>query len=413
MKILNDITPSKKEKEKVGKAIDEFFKEFKPYFKDAELLVGGSIAKDTWLSGSYDIDVFVKFPYEKYKDKDISKILERKLKKYNKLHGSRDYFQVSKGKFTFELIPVLDINNAGKAKNITDISPLHTLWVKKSLVHPNQARLAKQFCRANDLYGAESYIRGFSGYVLEILISKYGTFFDLAKNAANWRRDIIVDIAGHYGSRKELLEKMNKSKISTLVVVDPVQASRNAAASLSEDKYIKFVELCKEFMRNPSENFFIKSKFSLRDLRREAGNDNFSLLKVYPIVGKKDIVGSKLLKAFVYITKKLGEYGFEVRNHNWKWEGGKGGAYFWFYVKKSTLPEYYRHYGPPVKEKKNLEGFKNKWGEEEIKEEDGRVYVEVTREFRRVQDYMKMLLKDKYLHENVKKIKMKKITWMR
>ena len=39
-----------------------------------------------------------------------------------------------KGKqFTFEIIPILDIRKSEQAKNITDVSPLHAIWVKKHL----------------------------------------------------------------------------------------------------------------------------------------------------------------------------------------------------------------------------------------------------------------------------------------
>jgi len=165
--------------------------------------------------------------------------------------------------------------------------------------------------------------------------------------------------------------------------VDPFQPERNDAASLFEEKY----------------------------LRKEAGNNDLLLLKVHPMPGKKDVVGSKLLKPFTYIIKKIGEYEFKVEGSGWKWEGS-GCAYFWFYTKKDFLPEFYRHYGPPLKDTKHLNAFKKKWGEEKIKEEDGRVYVNIERKYRKVQDYMKHLVKDKYLHENVRKMRLKKITWI-
>jgi tRNA nucleotidyltransferase (CCA-adding enzyme) len=412
VRIINDITPTKRERERVEKAVEGFLREVSPFLKDAKAVVGGSIAKDTWLSGSCDVDIFVKFPYDKYKEKDISKVLEGRIKKHKKLHGSRDYFQIKKGRYIFELIPVLDVKSSKFAKNITDMSPLHSEWVKRNLLHPDQARLAKKFCKANGIYGAESYIRGFSGYVLEILISRYGDFFKLAKEASSWGESNVIDVGRNYPSVGEIMRKMNKSKLSNLVIVDPVQPQRNAAAGLSEDKYRKFIELCKEFLRNPSDKFFEEGRFSLSEIRKEAGNDKFFLMKAYPLPGKRDVSGSKLLKAFVYIRKKLEEEGFETRKADWNWEK-EGKAYFWYYVRKDVLPEYYRHYGPPLKEEKHVEEFKKRWGEEKVKEEDGRVYVEVRREFVSARDYIKEVLKDGYLHENVRKIRLKRVTFIR
>src|SRR3989344_9184591 len=176
MKILEDIKPNKEDRKKVRRLIDFIFDRIK--IKDAKLELGGSYAKDTFLSGNHDIDVFVKFPYLKYKNKDISSVLnEILLIKHKKVHGSRDYFQIEKKGYSFEFIPVLDIRNPGQAKNITDFSPLHTKWVRKNLRNPDDARLIKKFCRAQEIYGAESYIKGFSGYVLEILAVYYKDFY--------------------------------------------------------------------------------------------------------------------------------------------------------------------------------------------------------------------------------------------
>ena len=132
MKILNEIKPTEKDKQRVKRLIESVLKKIK--IEDAKLELGGSYAKNTFLKGSHDIDIFVKFPYRKYKDKDLSEILNKRLGlKHKKVHGSRDYFQLQKKEYTFEFIPVLDIKDSSQAKNITDVSPLHKKWVKKHL----------------------------------------------------------------------------------------------------------------------------------------------------------------------------------------------------------------------------------------------------------------------------------------
>jgi len=69
-------------------------------------------------------------------------------------------------------------------KNITDISPLHALWIRKNSNEKvrDEIRKFKYFLKINDLYGAESYIRGFSGYIAEILVIYYKSFNNLIKN---------------------------------------------------------------------------------------------------------------------------------------------------------------------------------------------------------------------------------------
>src|SRR3989338_1308861 len=129
--VLEEIKPAKEyEKEILNKASTII-----KGIKDAKAVLGGSGAKGTWLK-TFDADIFVKFKYSKYKDNDsqLSEILEKFLKKHFKiirLHGSRDYFQIKQGNFTFEIVPILEIKKAEEAKNITDVSPLHANFVLK------------------------------------------------------------------------------------------------------------------------------------------------------------------------------------------------------------------------------------------------------------------------------------------
>ena len=88
----------------------------------------------------------------KFKDKSdkLSDILQKFLKKsfkITRLHGSRDYFQIRQGKFTFEIVPILDIKRAEQAENITDVSPLHSNFVLRHKKLIDEMRLTKQFLR--------------------------------------------------------------------------------------------------------------------------------------------------------------------------------------------------------------------------------------------------------------------------
>ncbi len=237
---LNLVKPSQEERDKIKKIITEFSKKVK--IKNAKIEVGGSIAKDTWLKGEHDIDIYIKFNKKLYEKKDISAITQKALEKHHeteRVHGSRDYYRIYESEYIIEVIPILDISKASQAKNITDISPFHVKYIKKHKKLVDEIRLAKAFCKANNLYGAESYIKGFSGYVLEILTSHYGSFNKLMKAAAKWDSRTVLDPAQHY-KYKNVLFTMNRSKLtSPLTLVDPVQAERNAAAGLGEKKYLK------------------------------------------------------------------------------------------------------------------------------------------------------------------------------
>ena len=210
--LISELAPTKEEYSRLNKIFLGVKGKIK--IKNAVVELGGSGKKDTWLHNNHDIDVYVKFNRKKYHNKDISSILNKELKKYfevSMLHGSRDYFQIKVENYTIEVIPIIDIKNAEEALNITDISPLHCKYVIRHNKNKD-VRLAKTFCRANNCYGAESYIGGFSGYVIEILTIHYKNFPSFIKNAAKWEEKTSI------GSKK-LIEKLNLSKkIGPLIV---------------------------------------------------------------------------------------------------------------------------------------------------------------------------------------------------
>jgi len=402
--IIDKITPSKKERDKVDSIVNNFFKKIKPKLKDCVIELGGSMAKDTWLAGDHDIDIFVKFPYSKYKDKDISRILQERLRgiKYCVMHGSRDYLQVKQGKYLFEIIPVLNIKHSSRNMNITDVSPLHASYVKKYNKNPLAIRLTKQFLKANNLYGAESYIKGFSGYVVELLIIYYGDFSSLVKNASKWKTQTIIDLSGYYKNDNEVLRNINKDKRGNLILIDPVQPERNAAASLSQKNYFEFINLCKKYLAKPSKEFFIEKKFDVNKLKYKYKNYDVILLKAKPLKGKEDVIGSKLLKAFTYIKNKISQEGYKLKDCNWHWNKE---AIFYYIIEKKKLPKEIIHYGPPKDLKEHVKKFKAKWKNYKFYSEGARVYIKLKRKYLNVNDYIKSLFKDDYIKNLVKDIK--------
>jgi tRNA nucleotidyltransferase (CCA-adding enzyme) len=392
--ILDKIKPSPQEQEHIKKISSEIISKIK--IPNTKVILGGSGAKNTYLKQTRDIDIYVKFNYNKFKNKShkISEILYKYLKKkfkVSKLHGSRDYYQIKKYGFTFEIIPILDIKNYKQAKNITDVSHLHVAYVKKHAKLADEIRLAKAFAQAQEVYGAESYIKGFSGYVLELLVIHYGSFKNLIKNASKWQHKEII------GSKK-LYEKLNYSKKqSPLVLIDPIQFDRNSAAALSQEKYQKFIQSCKEYLRKSSDDFFEKKEFSI-DLRQK--NINLILLEVIPLKGKQDVIGSKLLKAFEFIKKQLELEGYFINECNWHWNSK---AYFYYILEDFKIDPYKIHYGPYVNDKTNYEIFKKKYKNVQIDKD--KCYVKIQRKYTNAKDFIKFLIKNEEITSRVKDIK--------
>jgi len=377
-KILDSVKPSKEEVARINKIVASVFDKIK--VKDAKVVLGGSWAKGTWLKDNNEVDLFVKFDYSKFKDKSdkISLILKKSLKKFKvtKLKGSRDYYQVKKEDIVFEIIPILDIKKAIEAKNITDVSPLHSKWVNKNN-RKDDIRLVKAFAKANKIYGAETHIRGFSGYVLEILTIHYGGFLKLVKNVSKWREKTIIDTEKLL---KNPLKELNKSKIKgPLILVDPVDKNRNAAAVVSKEKYDLFIKKCKEFVKKPSEKFF-----NLVEDKIPKG----SLVVEFKVKGKKDVVGGKMFRLFNKINRQLQLYGFKVVKSGFFLDT-KG--VFWFKFKSSKLSKKVKIKGPPAKDEKNLARFKKK--HKIVILSRGFVYANGDRKFTNANDLVRALLR--------------------
>ena len=360
--MLEEIQPGKSYEKEIFEKLNSIIKKINNNQKSIKAILGGSGAKGTWLR-AFDADIFILFDYAKFKGKSnklsdiLEKILKKKFKNIIRLHGSRDYFQIRQGNFTFEIVPLLKISRAEQAKNITDVSPLHSKWVLKHKKLVNDMKLTKQFCQAQNVYGAESYIRGFSGYVCEILTAYYGSFLNLVRNAAKWQAKVVIDAEKHYKG-KDVFKLVNTSKlVSPLIVIDPVQKDRNAAAALGIEKFEAFKKVAKEFLKNPSKGFFAKKELKNEFLRENSKDNELLTINITPLVGKIDVVGGKLLKIHNFFNEKLQKHGFKTKKAGWEWDK-KHDAAFYFLFEKKPLPKTVEIEGPPISIKHHVDNFK-------------------------------------------------------
>jgi len=368
----------------------------------AKAIIGGSVAKDTFLAGDYDCDVYAQFD-KSYKDKDISKILGKSLKKafknVIKLHGSRDYYQI-KNNINFEIVPTLKITNHEDAENITDCSYLHAKWVKKHPKMLDEIRLTKAFCKANNLYGAESYIKGFSGHVVDILTINSGGFLKLLKDSGKWKYNQVIDPKSYH--KGKAVFNLNKSKTqSAIILIDPIDPFRNAAAALGKEKFETFKKQAKAFLKSPKKSFFIKEEISLDKIKKKHKNKAMITINITPKTGKEDVVGAKLLKSFNYIVKQLKKHEFELITEGWAWDKKKK-ATFYFILPKTILDKTIIRTGPPTDKKEFVKVFKKKYKNTFTKNK--KLYAKDKRSYRTPEELIKDLIKDKYITEKVAKV---------
>ncbi|MCK5283026.1 MAG: CCA tRNA nucleotidyltransferase [Nanoarchaeota archaeon] len=404
--VLSEIKPSKEEEKEVLDKIDKIIKKIRKAMPYCNVVLGGSGEKGTWLSRAHDADIFVGFAKGKYKSGELADVVEKKLKKIFKitrLHGSRDYFQTRQEGYTFEIVPIIDIRKADEALNITDISPLHAKWVKKHRKYADEIRLAKRFFKAAKIYGAESYINGFSGYICEIITIHYGGFENLVKAIAKWKAKVIIDTERYHKGKKVLFEMDKAKTMGPLVIIDPVQKSRNAAAAVSNEKFEKIVKYTKDYLKKPSKDFFDIKDIDINDLKKKAKNNEFFVFEVKPKQGKEDIIGCKLLKCFEHIKEEIRRNEFNEIYSDWEWQKN---AYFYFIVRKERLPDKRTIKGPPKQRKYFVKQFMKK--HKDVFEEGENLFAREKRKFLLSKELMKALLMDEYIKEKVKSIDLKK-----
>ena len=404
--VLEEIQPNENYEKEIFEKLNYIIEKINQNQKNIKAILGGSGAKGTWLK-SFDADIFVLFNYNKFMDKSdklsdvLEKILKKKFKNITRIHGSRDYFQLRQGKFTFEIVPILKIKKSEQAKNITDVSPLHSKWVLKHKNLINEIKLTKQFCQAQNTYGAESYIRGFSGYVCEILAIYYNSFLNLIRNAAKWNDKVVIDVNKYYKG-KDVFKIVNTSKLtSPLIVIDPVQKGRNAAAALSIEKFEAFKKASREFLKNPSKKFFIKNNLEELFLKQRK-NKRLIIIKVKPLGGKIDVIGAKLLKVFEFCKHQLIENGFEILKNGWEWDKSNH-AVFYFLFDKKPLQKLKEIEGPPLKLKTHVDHFKKT--HKRAFRKSGKIFALEQRKFLFPDDLLKNLAKNDFVKERSKSIK--------
>lgn len=396
--VLSKIKPSNEVQDKVLSIANAFLKDLKSKIKDAQLILGGSIAKGTWLcDDKLDVDIFVAFDYDLYKDRsnELADVLAQSLEGAERFHGSRDYFQIVIEDIVFELIPILKIENSFDALNITDASPLHSKWlVEKSDENMrDQIRLTKAFCKAHRMYGAESYIKGFSGYVLEILTVASGGFLPLLTKAAKWKSQIVIDFEKHH---KHIEFEVDAAKMQgPLVVIDPVQPGRNAAAALGFEVFEKFVDLSKKYVKSPSVELFDREVIDVESYKKKGA----LIFRGVAEEGKRDIVGCRLEKVYEQMLLLCKQHDFEVAHSDWDWDED---AIFVLEFVQSELSSMRKVVGPPVEMEKHAAEFKKKYTDSIV--EDGHLVAVIEREVKTSKDLLDIIINDKRIKENIQSL---------
>ncbi len=349
----------------------------------AEVFVGGSFAKGTLIKGDfYDIDIFVRFGWKyenisRYLAKIVKKAAKRAKLKLETLHGSRDYFRMIKKEVIFEIVPVVKIGKPKEARNVTDLSYFHVNYVKRKFSDKlrKELVLAKQFCKAQKVYGAESYISGFSGYALECLIIHYNSFEKMLRELIKLRLGdrVIIDPQKAYKNKNDVVFEMNESKLdSPIILVDPTWKERNVLAALNSETFARFQEAARAFLKKPSKDFFIIKRFDENLFRQKARKSKAEFVRVELKTDRQpgDIAGTKMKKFANHLTENMSRY-FDIVGEEFEYSGeSKANLYLAAKSKKEIMRS-----GPPKEMDKAAKEFKKR--NKGVFEKDDRLYSRI------------------------------------
>jgi tRNA nucleotidyltransferase (CCA-adding enzyme) len=395
--VANEYKPTSKEVVEDLEIIEDLKHRLSKFLpKEVELLLVGSVAKNTQLKNERDADLFVLFP-KSFSDKKIAELTlstsKKVLKKGEKLllrFANHPYATIVSKGLRIDVVPAYKISKTTELGTPVDRSPFHTKFINQNFDEylRDQVRALKIFLKRNLLYGAESKVKGFSGYLCEVLILYYGSFAKLVEEASNWKGRVIIDFKNK-GKEKEL-EKEYDMFEEDFIVIDPTDKKRNIAAQVSKENFIKFILLCRSFLKKPSKNFF---KYP-EEGKKIVNTSNIVLVFNTPKGrgGIGDVYYPQLKKTSQIIKRNLEDEGFDVLNVSYFARKRKT----YFVIRLNKKEQYAKKIiGPSFELKEAVEKFLSKHKDAEIGIEENKVFVIEEAKFKNELELIRNIIKNK------------------
>ncbi|WP_049922378.1 CCA tRNA nucleotidyltransferase [Halopiger djelfimassiliensis] len=321
---------------------------------DADVLQVGSTARNTWISGDRDIDVFVRFPPEIDRETLEEYGLEvghATLPDGHEEYAEHPYVTGEMDGFDVDIVPCFRLGSATEIRSAVDRTPFHTRYLEARLDDDLAAdvRLAKRFLKGIGAYGSDLRTQGFSGYLTELLVVEYGGFRPLLEAAADWQPPVELDPEAHGQASFD----------DPLEVIDPTDPERNVAAVCSAENVARFQHYARAFLDDPSlEHFEPDEPTSLSEAELRAHLERRGTTPVAVRFEAPDVVDDQLYpqlrKSLAGVTNGLDERGFDVFRAT---TVADETAVLFVELAVSERPAIERHEGPPVHVRQHAEGF--------------------------------------------------------
>ncbi|MGQ9515104.1 MAG: CCA tRNA nucleotidyltransferase [Thermoproteota archaeon] len=302
------VVPTEKEKERMLAKVESLRERLERSFSSlpypVEVLVQGSIAKDTWLKGETDVDIFVRFGPEHSKEEIASETISIVKRIFGERrcverYAEHPFVTVRLKGMDVDVVPCYNVRK-GEWISATDRTPYHTDFVRSELPYKekDEARVIKRFAKSIEVYGAEIKVGGFSGLLCELLAHHFGSFLKMVEAMASLKLPLIIDPMEYYRGREDEVHDIFNSDF---VVVDPIDEKRNVAAAVTRTKLNEMVLASIAFLKDPGIRFFFPKikEPNLNQLRKKIRMDRRQLLAIQlgKIEAPPDILWGQLYSA--------------------------------------------------------------------------------------------------------------------
>jgi tRNA nucleotidyltransferase (CCA-adding enzyme) len=314
---------------------------------DVEIVLVGSTARGTWLSGERDVDLFVRFPTDLSREQleqfglDVGHAV---LPDGHEEYAEHPYVKGTFDGFDVDLVPCFAVPDATAIRSAVDRTPFHTEYLADRIDADlaDEIRVCKQFLTGIGVYGSDLRTRGFSGYLTELLVVEYGGFRGLLEAVADWHPPVELDPEAHGRASFE----------DPLVVIDPTDPERNVAAVCSAESVARLQHYARELLATPREDLFDPATRQPTPLDARAVREGFAARGTTPVAVRfdaPDVVEDQLYpqleRSRTGLVSELDRRGFDVlRSATFADES----AVLLAELAVVERPAIERHEGPPV-----------------------------------------------------------------
>ena len=318
---------------------------------EAEVMAVGSTAKDTFVKGSMDIDIFIVSP----KYKEAYKMFQQVFTSGKRKEGPMDIWHFIYRNYDVDLVFI--------PPDHPRIETLeHTAFMNRNLTPELKREVvkAKAFFKSKGVYGAE--IGGIVGIAIEELVRQHRTLENVCKTLLSYKEKPYIP--------------------------DPINPQRNLLASIVKIRWKQIQNACNEYLSKKHFTFQSFTPTEYMKNKRTWTHLNFQ---------RKHDRATDFNTALSVCNHALNQ----IRNREPEVKGTCD-AYVWnhvtisYHVTPEKLPKTKIYCGPPIDRKNAVEAFK--FVHPDSFEKDGKICTIVEREKTDVVQWMKDLITNR-MHE--------------